>query len=626
MAPSEPAAWDRLGTALMAAGRAVLAQSAFAEAEALAPSAIDVALRAIDAATEAGTLPPTLERLIRRCRDDPFNPVAHAARGVVLERLGQHADAMDALEVATALAPDAIVPFWLLGAILARGNRLPAAETALRRAHDLDPLHPRIANDLAAVLTRMHRHREALGILSKLTDWSGREASVLCNLATATVSLGHQDDAVRAAERATELEPWSVLPWRALCNTLPYWTGVDGTRLLAASRACARRLPRQALPPFRGTPDPNRRLTIGLLSGSLRSHPVGWLTVAGFEALDPDRFRLICLGRRAEDTDPIAHRFRAIASDWIDSDMLDDRALALCARDKGLDLLIDLGGYGDAGRMPACAHRLAPVQIKWVGMQNHSTGLPEMDWFLTDRWETPAELEHLYSERMLRLPDGYVCYSPPPYAPDPAPLPALANGCITFGCFNNLAKIGPAVIRAWARILNRVPGARLILKTHQFDEAGTAAEILAAFSGAGVDPTRIALRGASRHRAFMGEYNDIDIALDPFPYSSGLTTCEALWMGVPTLVRAGEIFAARHSYSHMCNVGLADWTAHDPGSYEALAVAKAADIAALARLRATLRGRVKSSPLTDAKRFGANLGAAFRYAWQQRCAAINVPV
>ena len=142
------------------------------------------------------------------------------------------------------------------------------------------------------------------------------------------------------------------------------------------------------------------------------------------------------------------------------STRLSDKALACKARELGIDILIDLGGYGDAARMPACAYRLAPVQIKWVGMQNHSSGLAEMDWIITDRWETPPELEHVYSERPLRLPDGYVCYSPPPYAPDVVPLPALANGHITFGCFNNLAKVTPRVIATWCAILHRVPNAR----------------------------------------------------------------------------------------------------------------------------------------------------------------------
>jgi protein O-GlcNAc transferase len=616
MAPSDPMAWDRLGLILMVAGDPGLACAAFAEGEALAPAAVDIALHRVEAATTAGLLPETLRCLDARCAEHPFEPAAHTARGVTLERLGRHAEARDALEVATALAPDAALPACLLGGVLARSNRLQDAETALRQARALDLDNPRIANDLAAVLMRMHRHGEARAILSVLPRDG---APVVCNLATATASVGMQAEAVALAEEAIRLEPDSVLPWRTLSNSLPYLDRVRGDRLLAASRACADRLPRTVLPAFGNSRDRDRPLTVGLLSGSLRSHPVGWLTVAGFETLDPDAFRLVCLGRDAGGSDPIAARFRALASDWVDTDGASDLALAQKAREIGLDVLIDLGGYGDSGRMPACAHRLAPVQIKWVGMQNHSSGLPEMDWFLTDRWETPAVLEHLYSERLLRLPDGYVCYTPPSYAPDVAPLPASANGYITFGCFNNLAKITPRVVRTWTSILRQLPDARLVLKTHQFSDPQVAAWMLEAFATAGVDPGRIDLRGASRHRAFMAEYNDIDIALDPFPYSSGLTTCEALWMGVPTVVHAGEIFAARHSLSHMCNAGLPDWAAYDAGGYEALAVTKAADIPALAALRAGLRARVKASPLTDAPRFGRNLGAALRFAWRGWC-------
>ena len=158
-------------------------------------------------------------------------------------------------------------------------------------------------------------------------------------------------------------------------------------------------------------------------------------------------------------------------------------------------------------------------------------------------------MEHVYSERPLRLPDGYVCYSPPPYAPDVVPLPALANGHITFGCFNNLAKITPRVIATWCAILHRVPDARLVLKTQQFSDEPTAERVRAAFAAHGIATgADRAARPASGHRAFLGEYNDIDIVLDPFPYSGGLTTCEALWMGVPTVALPGEIFASRHSH------------------------------------------------------------------------------
>jgi predicted O-linked N-acetylglucosamine transferase (SPINDLY family) len=619
IAPERADAWGTIGLALLLTAEPVLAHTALVEAQRLEPEVAEYALHGIEAARVAGLADAELARLALVSNAAPLNPVPLLARGILLERQGRRDEAIDALEAAVALAPDAPLPVKLLGAVLARSNRRGDAEVALRRASELDPDEPRLRNDRATVLMRLHRHAEASALLVGLIEQYGDDPLVLSNLSNATACLGLQEAAVGYARRAIELAPDAVLPRRALCNNLPYLDGVRGNELLAALRDCAACLPRTVMPGFGNDRDPERKLTIGLLSGSLKTHPVGWLTVAGIETLDPARFAVICLVQNAAPADTIARRFRAAAQDWVDIDALDDVALATRARELGIDVLIDLGGYGDAARMPACAHRLAPVQVKWVGMQNHSTGLPEIDWFITDRWETPAELEHTYSERLLRLPDGYVCYSPPAYAPDVRPLPALANGHVTFGCFNNLAKVTPRVMTTWAAVLHRVPEARLVLKTHQFGDQPTADRVHAAFAAEGIAAARVELRGSSRHRAFMGEYGHIDIVLDPFPYSGGLTTCEALWMGVPTVTLPGEIFASRHSMSHLSNAGLSDWVARDEADYVALAMAKATDVAALAALRAGLRLRVKASPLCDAPRFGRNLGAALRHAWRAWC-------
>ena len=619
IAPHRADAWDALGLSLMLTGDAAAAASAFAEAQHLLPQTLEYALHRVDAALAAGDETALLACLDVAGLDDPLDPVAPAARGVLLQRLGRFTEAIDALETATALAPGAKLPAMLLGRGLAHANRMPEAEAALRRAIELDPDDPLLPNDLAVVLMRLQRHAEAQAELVALLEAHGENTTVLCNLANTTVCLGLQDEAVALARRAIDIAPDAVLPRRVLSNTLPYRDGTTGAELLAAVKDCSDRLPRQAPPVFANLPEPDRPLVIGLLSGTLKAHPVGWLTVAGFEALDPADFTIVCLAQNGVH-DLIARRFRAVAREWHDIDMVSDVALAEQARALGIDILIELGGYGDGARMPACAYRLAPVQVKWVGMQNHSSGLAEMDWIITDRWETPPELEHVYSERALRLSDGYVCYSPPPYALDVAALPALTNGHITFGCFNNLAKITPRVIATWCKILHRVPRSRLVLKTNQFSDAPTSERILAVFAAHGIGPARLDLRGPSGHRAFMGEYNQIDIVLDPFPYSGGLTTCEALWMGVPTVTLPGEIFASRHSMSHLSNAGLSDWVASDLAAYIELAVVKASDIPALAALRSRLRTQVKSSPLCDAKRFGGNLGAALRHAWRDWCA------
>ena len=623
IAPGHAQAWDALGFSLRLTGDHAAAEAAFAEAQRLGPGVLDYALHRADASLAAGTAEAELARLELAGVANPLDPVSPTARGVLLECLGRREDAICALQTATALAPDAPRPAALLGGLLARSHRGREAERALAHAIALDPDNSQLQNDHATVLLRLHRHAEAKQTLEALIAREGPDVTALCNLANVTVSLGLQDQAVAIARRAIALAPRAHLSWRALCNTLPYHESIGGGALLEALGQCAALLPRPQdpgpqNPGLTNQAEPDRRLRIGLLSGSLRTHPVGWLTIAGLETLDPQGFELICLGHDGA-PDPIALRFGAIASAWHATDGLDDAALCQLTRALGIDILIDLGGYGDTGRLPACSRRLAPVQIKWVGMQNHSTGLAEMDWFITDRWETPPELERYYSERLLRLEDGYICYSPPPYAPDIVALPARANGHVSFGCFNNLAKITPRVIATWSSILRRVPTARLVLKTHQFADQPTSERVLAAFGTHGIAASRITLQGASAHRDFLKEYNRIDMVLDPFPYSGGLTTCEALWMGVPTLTFPGETFASRHSASHMSNAGLGDWIATDLAHYQDLAVAKAGDLAALAALRAGLRTQVKASPLCDAPRFGRNLGHALRHAWRDWC-------
>ena len=617
IAPNHPPAWDALGLSLLLTGDPA-AESAFAEAQRMDPGVLDYALHRVSASVAAGTAQVELIRLEQACLANPLDPVAPTAKGLLLEHLGRRDEAICALETATALAPEAPRPAAILGGLLARSHRGREAEKVLGHAITLDPDNSQLQNDRATVLMRLHRHAEAKEALEILVHRDRADVIALCNLANVTVSLGQQEAAVSIARQAISLAPRAHLPWRALCNSLPYQSGIGAAELLNALGQCAALLQRPLSTDFTNTREPFRRLRVGLLSGSLRTHPVGWLTIAGLETLDPQSFDLVCLGHNAA-PDPIALRFGAIASEWHMTDGLDDGALCRLTRDLSIDILIDLGGYGDTGRLPACSLRLAPVQIKWVGMQNHSTGLPEMDWFITDRWETPIGFESFYTEKLLVLPDGYVCYSPPAHAPDVRDLPAVANGHITFGCFNNLAKITPQVIATWSSILCRVPDARLALKTHQFTDQPTCGRLLAEFSTYGISPSRITLQGASPHRAFLNEYNGIDMVLDPFPYSGGLTTCEALWMGVPTLTLPGETFASRHSASHMTNAGLEDWLATDLTNYTDLAVEKSADLGQLATLRSGLRDRVKNSPLCDAPRFGRNLGLALRHAWQSWC-------
>ena len=481
IAPGSPEVWDALGVAFMASGDAKLAEAAFAESYRVRPGNISVALRRMEAALAAGAADAELARLEVATDQDPLDIAQLTIRGVLLDRMGRSADAADILEAVVALAPDLPMPAAALAVARLHAGLFALAVPALQRAVKLAPNNIALQNDLAAAFNRVHRYREGREILEGLIEEHGDQPALLCNLCNSLVSLGLQQEGVATARRATIAAPEDNLGWRTLANALAYCPGTTGAELLDACRQASATLPRGEPVALLRPTDPTRRLRVGLLSATLRTHPVGWLTIAGFESLDPTAFELVCFGQEPS-ADPMQRRFETISVEWHIVAGQPAQQIVATIRAARIDILIDLGGWGDQGLLGVCAERPAPVQIKWVGMQNHSTGLKEMQWIISDRWQTPSGTEHHYTENPLRLPDGYVCYSPPPYAPDVTPLPAVATGIVTFGCFNNLAKIAPPTIAVWAAILARLPSARMVLKTHQFSDRQTVERLRTVFA------------------------------------------------------------------------------------------------------------------------------------------------
>jgi predicted O-linked N-acetylglucosamine transferase (SPINDLY family) len=264
------------------------------------------------------------------------------------------------------------------------------------------------------------------------------------------------------------------------------------------------------------------------------------------------------------------------------------------------------------------ARKPAPVQLTWLGYVG-TTGLQAIDYLIADRYHVPEGTESHFREKVLRLPDGYVCYEPPTGAPPVGPLPAQERGAVTLASFSNPAKITPPVIALWSEIMRRLPESRLLLQYAGFGDEANQRRYVERFAAHGVAPARLDLRGRVPHLELLARYDEVDIALDPFPYSGGLTTCEALWMGVPVVTCPGETFASRHSLSHLSNAGLPETIAHDHADYVERVVALAQDLPRLAALRAGLRERVATSPLCDGPRFAANLLALLRDAWRRWC-------
>lgn len=533
-------------------------------------------------------------------------------------RRGVPEEAAACLEAATELEPNDPELLKMLGSAQLAAHAPEKAEPTLRAALKLAPDDPAIINDLAVALGRLYRFGEAAEVMNAPSVTHSSPASMLFNRATLRAAMGDlagSHDDIEAARGNADLR--STL--HTECTLLPYRSGTTAATLRESMVQLAATLPRGEIPAMRLlTPDPDRKLRVGLLSNSLRQHPVGWLTLAGLEALDPSLFSLDCFGHFMSG-DPFAANFVHHVRAWHPIAGLNERGVAEVIAAQEIDILIDLGGFGDTGQIAVLAHRPAPVQMKWVGTQASTTGMAEMDWFITDRWETPEGFDAFYTERLLRLADGYVCYRPPTQAASVNLLPATTNGHVTFGCFNNLVKLTDETLGLWQKLLERVPRSQLILRCPQFSETNIPERFLERAAALGVDTTRLELKGRAPHPVFIAGYREIDIALDPFPYSGGLTTCEALFMGVPVITLAGDFFAARHSASHLSNAGLADCVTETPPAYIERAVAMASDVRALATLRARLRQQVLGSPLCDGPRFGRNLGAALRFAWQDYC-------
>ncbi len=283
-----------------------------------------------------------------------------------------------------------------------------------------------------------------------------------------------------------------------------------------------------------------------------------------------------------------------------------DQRLAEQIRADRIDILFDLAGHTAHNRLLVFARKPAPIQITWIGYEG-TTGLTAMDYLLADRHVVPEGTEHYYRERVLRMPEGYLCYEPPDAAASVGPLPSLTKGYATFGSFNNPAKITAEVATVWAKILRRAPTARLILKYRGLGDPSVKRRYLDLFAAHGVEPHRLELLSWSSYADYLATYQQVDVALDPFPFSGSATTCEALWMGVPVITCPGETFASRHSLSHLSNVGLTEMIAHDLDEYVEAAVSVAGNLPRLATLRAGLRERTAASPLCDGKRFASNL-------------------
>jgi len=537
----------------------------------------------------------------------------------LLAAQGQYAEAVPCYEQVLQRQPDPET-HHSLGWALQELGRMDEAIAQYCRALDLAPTMLVAYKSLGAVLKSLGRFTEAKATCQRVLELEPDDAETHSNLGTIFLDEGALPEALASVRRASELRPDLAWTYSNYLAALHYTPDITPARLYEAHAEYETRYAaslRAAWRPFENDRDPERPLRVGFVSPHLYQQPVGYFLIRALEHMDPAACQVVCYYDRPA-KDSMTARFQAVAASWRDVVLMRDEELAEQVRDDRIDILFDLAGHAGANRQLVFARKPAPVQITWLDYEG-TTGLKAIDYLLGDRYTIPPGAERWCHERVLRMPDGFVCYDPPAEAPEVGPLPALERGAVSFASFNLPAKINAQVVDVWAAILHRVPDSRLWLKYRGLNDPAIAARFHQLFAERGVAPHRVLLEGWAPYAEFLRLYQLVDIALDPFPYSGGLTTCEALWMGVPVITCPGETFASRHGLSHLTNIGLTETIATSPTEYVDLAERLACDLPRLAALRAGLREQVARSPLCDGERFANHLLGLLRDVWRDWC-------
>lgn len=563
------------------------------------------------------------ERCFRQAINvNPGHALAYYNLGMTLRSRGRFDEAVRALREAARLEPQRTEILLGLAHTYVDMDR-PAEAAACYR--DLTRLRPNDADmhfNLGMMLHVQHRLEEAVLSYRRSLELRPDASRVYNNLGSAYCEQGKYEEALECHRQALKANPSDDKAHSNLLMTLLYLPDQNPLEALTEYRRWERDYgqPAVSISPHLNPRDPERRLRIGYVSPDFRTHSVAYFFEPLLANHDKRVVETVCYSTSTR-SDATTERLQSLACQWRDVSRMGAEQAAGIIRSDRIDILVDLAGHTAGNGLKIFLHKPAPVQVTYLGYP-HTTGLSAVDYRLTDLLSDPPGQEEFYTEKLVRLSDGFLCYQPPADSPPVSPLPASITGHVTFGSFNNLAKINPKVVALWAELLANIAGSRLLVKNASLDDPPTRERFCRMFEACGIKRERVELLGYITSLAeHLALYERLDIALDTFPYNGTTTTCEAMWMGVPVITLVGPVHAGRVGASLLNNAGLTDWVAETSERYVAIASDKARDLAGLAALRAGLRARLAVSPLCNGKTFASKIEAAYRDMWRVWCAS-----
>jgi predicted O-linked N-acetylglucosamine transferase (SPINDLY family) len=549
---------------------------------------------------------------------NPDFPAALINYGNVLRDQNKIDEAEAAYQKAIALAPYTVIAHMNLGVLYSerKPKRPMEAEAALKRALELDADHVETLVKLGELYRELKRFKPAEDCFAKATERNPHHPQAWVGLAgVKAFAHGNLDEAIPCLERALAQDPDLLYVRSSLLFNHGYTDQVSPEEHLKHARLFGEGIARKATPFTDWQPPAAPPLRVGLIGGDFRAHPVGYFIENILKYLDASQIELFIYSNNPYD-DAISEALAGLIPNWRNVYGVSVKKVVDYIRDENLHILIDLAGHTGYNRLDVFPYRPAPVQVTWLGYPS-TTGVAAMDWLIADPTGVPEANRWHFTEKVWYVPHTRLCFTPPRTELEVTPLPALQNGYVSFGCVQNLTKVTDAALALWRQILDRVPGAQLRVQAPQFSDMKARDDFRARLAKKGIDARRAVLLKPSPREEYLSLLRESDFLLDSFPYPGGTTTCEALWMGVPTLTLAGNTLLARQGASLMTAGGLPDWVVDTPAAYVEKAVAFASDLPALVMLRAGLREKVAASPLFDGQLFARHFEQALYGMWDQ---------
>ena len=615
--PSLAEAWSALASALRAQGRGSEALEALKKSAALAPKDFGIRFALASFLAELGLWSEAAIRYREALELAPGSVPAH--KGLV-EALLKTYGFDEAQRLCTAALSDhpGDIDWHLLLAEAQEGQlQLAAARQTLSAAWRLAPGAADVYQRLGRVLLALDDHEGMIALTREMLALKPGQSQAHTDLGRVLLAAGRLDEAALAFQSALERDPADLRARESWLFCVNYLDQMTPEQTLAEARAYGRELSRQAQPfSHWERAVSGSRLRIGLVSGDLREHPVAYFLEGLLAHLDPQRIEVHVYSTTSH-TDTLTARLQSRVASWQLLVGLNTEQAAERIHRDGIHILVDLSGHSALNALPIFAWRPAPVQASWLGYFA-TTGVREIDYFIADRVSVPETARAAFTESIWYLPETRLCFTAPDDAPEVSALPALGKGYITFGCFQTLRKINADVLRAWSRILASSPAeSRLRLQCPELGNAGARIRMGDQLERAGIDLKRVDLHGPEPRASYLASYSEVDLILDTFPFPGGTTTCEALWMGVPTITLSGERLIARQGEALLAAAKLEGWVARSEDAYVGLALQKAADPQGLAQLRKELRQHLRSTPLFDAAAFAEQMQTAFEGMWRK---------